>query len=206
MAPKTAQTSVLDPTELLLGKLYAQALLDSLPEDQDALEIADELEALAGVLEQVREAKDLLAGTMMNAEQRTAVVRRIFAGRVSEKLEAFLMVLDRHGRMGILRTAARSFRKLLNLREGKIDVTLTTVVELDESQKAAVRDELSSMLGGQAVLRTRLDEDLLGGAVLRIGDRVYDASIRSQLARMRERLAAGRGSVRHDADNNQDNG
>ena len=192
--PKAA--TVLDPTQILLGELYAKALLDAAPSNEEAHELASELEALVGILDQIPGAQALIEGGIMNTGQRTALVQKIFSGRVSQKIEAFLSVLDRHRRMQILRSSVSQFRKMLNDRQGKIEVVFTTAVELDDQQRQLVSQEIQKSINATPILTTRVNRELIGGAVLRIGDRVYDASILAQLAKMKELLGRKRSKVK----------
>ena len=188
--------TVLDPMQILLGDLYAKALLGAAPANDEAENLAVELEAIINILDQVPGAQALVEGGIMNTEQRSALVQKIFGGRVSAKIEAFLAVLDKHGRMQILRPAVRQFRKMLSSRQGKIEIIFTTAVELDEQQKQLVSDEIQKSINAQPILTTRVDEGLIGGAVLRIGDRVYDASILAQLAKMKQLLGKKRSGLK----------
>jgi F-type H+-transporting ATPase subunit delta len=195
-APQTRPHTVMDPTQMSVGEMYAQSLLDTLPDDAQAQEVAQELEALAGVLNSIPEAANLLSGWAMSTEDRSTLIQRLFAGRVSEKMEAFLTVLNRRNRMVIFPAVVRGFRRLLDRREGKIEVTLTTAVPLDDEQKTRIGQELDVALAGKAVVKLRVDENLLGGAVLRIGDHVYNASLRSELMKFKETIAARRMDVK----------
>ena len=188
--------TVMDPTDLSLGELYAQALLESVPDDVQAEQVAQELGELLGVIESAPGAQNLLAGWAISAEKRTSLIGRLFAGRVSPQVESLLGVMNRRNRMHVLPAVVRAFRKLLDRREGKIEVTLTTAAALEPAQQEAIEQELSASLKQKAVVRVRVDEGLLGGAVLRIGDRVYDASIRARLRKIREMMAARRGELK----------
>jgi F-type H+-transporting ATPase subunit delta len=186
----------MDPAELSMGELYAQSLLDTLDDNGQAEEVAAELDALTVLLNSIPDSSSLLAGWSIPADQRISLVQRLFAGRVSEKVEAFLTVLNRHGRMLVLSAAVRGFRKLLDRREGKIDVRLTTATPLDDSQLSKIRQELETSLAGKAQVQLGVDENLLGGAVVRIGDRVYDASLRAELLKFKDIIAARRMNVK----------
>jgi F-type H+-transporting ATPase subunit delta len=98
--------------------------------------------------------------------------------------------------MLIFPAVVRGFRKLLDRREGKIEVMLTTAVPLDDEQQARIGRELDVTLAGKAVVRLRVDENILGGAVLRIGDRVYNASLHAELMKFKETIAARRMDVK----------
>ena len=71
---------------------------------------------------------------------------------MSEKVESFLAVLNRRGRMLIFPAAVRAFRKLLDTREGKIEVEVTTALPLDESQRAAIEVQLAGATAGKPIV------------------------------------------------------
>lgn len=179
-----------------VGELYAQALLENTPDDTEAQQLVEELDALLAVVESVPEARHLLVGWGMSSDEREAMVDRIFSGRVSPKVESLIGVMNRRNRLSSLKAVILSMRKLLIKRQGKIEITLTTALPLDESQMQAVQQELVDALDQKAILRVAVDSDLLGGAMLRIGDRIYDGSIRAQLAKVRERLVAMRSKAK----------
>ena len=182
--------TVLDPTVLRLGDLYAQALLESLPLEQ-ADAVAGELDALDGLMDTVPGARDLLLGFLGRSEDRTRRLERVFKGRVSERVEALLGVLERHGRLAVLPSVIRSFRRRLNEKLGRVAMTLTTALPLDAAELALIRASLAASLGVEPMLQTRVDETLIGGAVLRVGDQVFDSSVKNQLDQLRRKIVAG---------------
>lgn len=186
--------SVLDVSTLTLAGLYAQAALDGM-DDSAALEFVQELEALVGILDSRPEVQTLLTAATINKRERIQIVERVFTGRVSPRLEAFLAVLARHERLGLLRNIARQGRKLLNARQGKIEVTVTTAVELDQQQRQELEQALSAALKAPVLLDLRVDETILGGLTLRLGDKLLDASIAAQLRQLARNLAARKASA-----------
>jgi len=181
--------TVLDPTVLRLGDLYAQALLESLPAGQ-ADAVADELDALSEVMDTVPGARDLLLGFLGRSEDRTRRLERVFQGRVSGAVEALLGVLERHGRLTVLPSVIRGFRRRLNEKAGRVAMTLTTALPLDDAELAAIRASLVASLGVEPMLQTRVDDTLIGGAVLRVGDRVFDSSVKNQLDQLRQQIVS----------------
>lgn len=184
---------VLDPRTAALADVYAEALLDALDAKTDPWRIADELDALVGLLDDVDGAENLLTASLLSTAERTDMVRRVFDGRTSEPVAALLGVMARHDRLGRLRATAQRFRHLLNVREGREEVTVVTAVGLDENARRHVADALRETLGRPCALTWRTNPDLIGGIVFRIGERVFDGSVAGQLERVRRRLARGIG-------------
>lgn len=180
--------SVMDAGVRTLAEVYAAAALDNLPQDEQAEEAAGELEGLSHLTGEADPLHVLLIGVPMAASARMDLVRRIFHGRVGPVVEALLAVLCHRDRLVLLGPIASRFRALLDRRQGKIEVLLTTAVELDEGERQAIRQGLSEMLHGSPVLQTRVDPDVVGGAVVTVGGNVYDGTIATRLARLRQAL------------------
>lgn len=199
MTQPSASSLATDPTAMSLAGVYAEALLGLFPDNAAAEDVADELEALADMLSRTPGAAELLSTAVLGREDRQALVQRVFGSRVSPMVGNFLGVLARRDRLGLLRAAAVQFRNLLNRREGKVEVVVTSAAPLDEGQKEAISRQLRELLGQEPLLTCQVDAGLIGGMQLRVGDRVYDASVAAYLRDLKKDLltkgAAGRCSV-----------
>jgi F-type H+-transporting ATPase subunit delta len=172
-----------------LANTYAQALLDNAPDPAQAEELAEELDAIVQMLDE-REAFDtLLTRAMLSKEQREGLVERVFAGRVSELTEAFITVLARRDRLDVFRPATIRFRNLLNIRNGLLEVHATTATPLDPQRHAEISKMISEQLGSEVILVDHVDPEMLGGVVIRVGDRVFNASLSASIEKLSNRLA-----------------
>ena len=189
MAPPTpAPAAALDAAQAA-GDVYAQALLDLAGDDAAAEAVAAELAALVRLLDEIDGFEQLLTGDVLRRRDLTALVHRVFAGRCSRTVLSFLAVLARRGRMGLLRPAVTRFRAMLDARQGKVEVVATTAAPLDAARQEQVRRTLRRALGTEPSLRFAVDQRLLGGLSLRVGNRLYDASASAGLDRLARRLA-----------------
>jgi len=180
--------TVMDPTSVSIASVYADALLGQLPSDPEAEEVTEELDAMVELLDSIDGFEGLLTAALITGPDRCEMVQRIFHGRVSEVVEAVLVVMADAGRLGLLRTLRRVFRSKLNARQGKLEVTVISAVKLTDLQRDEVRGALVESLRAEVVLTCRVDPDLLGGVVIHVGDHVYDASIRAELKSVQTRL------------------
>ena len=110
---------------------------------------------------------------------------KAFGGKVTVTTLNFLKVLSRHGRMGSIGATARSARKLLNEQRNRVEVEVRTAAALSDSQRKAISVRLAAMLGREVVLNMKVDPELLGGVVVRVGDTLYDGSLSSKLLSIR---------------------
>ena len=181
--------TVMQPRLAALAGTYAQGLLDNVPDSDRAEEIAGELDAIILLLDEIEGFEALLTRAMLTRTQRDSLVERIFSGRVSDLAEAFITVLSRRNRLSVIRPAAGQFRKLLNIRKGLLEVHATTKAPLDAERHAEITEMLSEQLGCEVILIDHVDPEMLGGIVVRVGDRVYNASLASSIDKLSNRLA-----------------
>jgi len=102
-----------------------------------------------------------------------------------------VLLLLRRGRIDLLPRVAREFARLDDLRNGVVNATATSAAPLDPDEVRALTARLQRLTGGRVELTTNVDPSLLGGVVVRLGDRLIDGSVRGRLERLRSRLASG---------------
>jgi F-type H+-transporting ATPase subunit delta len=107
------------------------------------------------------------------------------------QLGNLLALLLRRRRVESVPGIAREFRRLYNRRAGIVEATAISAAPLDEEELSALRARLEQMTNGRVELETRIDDSLLGGIQVRLGDLLIDGSVRGRLERLRNRLAAG---------------
>ena len=86
---------------------------------------------------------------------------------------------------------AAEYRRLLDTERGVVQAVATTAAPLTKDETAALEQKVAKMTGRTVDLRVEVDESLIGGLTVRVGDTLYDASVRGRLERLRERLVAG---------------
>ncbi len=182
--------TALDSDEQQVGALYAKALLGSAGDSVDS--IVSELESvIADCLNQHPRLEQALASPRISQEQKEGMLDRIFSGRIDTKLLNFLKVLCRRGRIGSLRAIQSTASVLREEQLGRMRVIVTSAHPLTPAQSTEIADALSKTYGKQVVLVEKVDASLLGGIVIRIGDRVLDGSIQGRLASLRNQVSGG---------------
>jgi F-type H+-transporting ATPase subunit delta len=131
-----------------------------------------------------------LANPAMPLDQRLDAAQRVFAN-LSQPVRNLILLLVRRGRIEQLPRVAAEFARLDDQRNGLTHATATSAVPLADDEVRAVAARLESLTGGRVELDTNVDPGILGGIIVRIGDRLIDGSVRGRLERLRGRLAAG---------------
>jgi F-type H+-transporting ATPase subunit delta len=116
---------------------------------------------------------------------------KVLGGRASESLLTFLKVVGNHGRLDCLRQIRREARKYFNDLRNRMEVSVATAQPLTDELRGRIYDTLRASLGRDVELDATVDEALIGGMIVRVGDTVYDSSLRNRLNQMRSQ-AVGR--------------
>ena len=186
MAQSSTAASGFDTGHAYLGAVYAKALLGVTEARGTTAAILAEFDALlADVLDKLPQFEATLASPRVKHEDKVQLLDRAFAGKMSAELLDFLKVVSRHGRLDCLRSMHRAAHSLHDKLRGRIEVQIRTASPLDEETLARVRAKLGGMFQREIQLQTKIDPEILGGMIIRVGDTVYDASLAAQLQEMR---------------------
>jgi F-type H+-transporting ATPase subunit delta len=125
------------------------------------------------------------------AEQKRSLLDAIVAREnVSKPVRNFVAVLIDHRRVGQFPEIAREVESELNARLGFAEAQVTSARELSDIEKRSLEGKIEAMTGRKVRAQYAMDAKLLGGAIVRLGSTIYDGSVKGQLQRMKEQLAA----------------
>lgn len=172
--------------------VYAQSLLDLAKERNAAESIGEDLKALGEGIRSDAGLKLFVIDPSISTEKRAAAFQTAFAGKVDQLLLNFLGVLNLKGRLAMLPEISDAYQTLLDEMFGKIEVDVTVAQRLSPEELSLVQQKVSTALGKSAVVHQYVDESIIGGLVLRVQDRLIDASVKYQLQAMKEQLLAAR--------------
>jgi len=179
-----------DDRDLAVGRLYAEAML-GLAEEQGASDaLFDELKELVAFLDQNPKVGHFLASQMVDEEGRARVIEDLFRGNASDLLVDSLQVINRKGRLGQIRAVAESYRIALRDLRGWVDVHVRTAVPLDDALRTRLQDAMAASTGKKPALIERIDPSLIGGLVVEVAGKKFDASVASRLQDLSEALLA----------------
>jgi F-type H+-transporting ATPase subunit delta len=172
---------------------YAHALVDVVLSAASGLKPAEAVEQLRwfnGAVQESPQLRAVLATPAISATRKRAVIKDIAnALAVAPVIRNFVLVLSDHHRVAGLPEIVAAFELALDSRLGLVRAEVKSAYELTDGQRAELMKELSAMAGSEVRVRVEVDPDLIGGVSVRLGSKVYDGSVRGQLAELRERLA-----------------
>ncbi len=173
-----------------IATIYAKPLLELATEQNVAPQIGEELEQIAEIVRQNKTFALYLADPAIGHDERNKTLHRIFDGRISPLLTKFIGVLNHRDKLRHLGVIAVAYAKLLEAQLGNIEVDVTSASTLSSEQLETVRQKVSTALGKNAIVHQHVDESILGGLIVRVEDKMIDASVRYQLQAMKEQLLA----------------
>ena len=147
-----------------------------------------ELGSLSAYLDENREFDTFLSNPTVDVDAREKSLERIFRGKVSDLLVDSLQVLNRHGRLELIRAVTQTYRLAHQRLRGRVEARVRTAVQLTRKLRARISEWVGVHTGMEAELVETVDESLIGGMVIEIGDRKFDASVAARLRGIGESL------------------
>jgi F-type H+-transporting ATPase subunit delta len=168
---------------------YARALFDVVRKRGDLAKADAELTALADLIRDHAELARVAANPAVPAARKRAMVEAL-AGRLGPSTEVrnLALLLAERDRLALLPAVATAFHSRVLDHQGIVRAELTTAAPIDEAQRAALEASLGGATGRTVRLTTKVDPDIIGGTVTRVGSVVYDASVARQLERLKSTL------------------
>ncbi len=181
-----SQDTVFDVDAERLARVYAEAGLDAAGGIAEQESLVEELESVADVLKQDPRLAQIIASELISKDEKIAMLDRLFGAKLSTATLNLLKVMARHKRLGLIRDAAKVARKMWYARAGRVPVQLETAHQLEGGLEQEILTAFARVLGSDPIVTQWVNPDLIAGFVLRVGDRVYDGSVRTRLEHMRQ--------------------
>jgi F-type H+-transporting ATPase subunit delta len=172
------------------ARRYAEAAFEVAMRDDTVEAWRVELDTAASIVADERVGR-MLANPALALEQRVEMAKSIFGASVSQPVLNLIGLMLRRGRIHELPRLAAEFRRLDNARQGITVATAISAAPLTKDEIRALTERLEGLTGGRVELEVQVDPSLLGGLVVRVGDRMIDGSVRGRLERLRNQLVSG---------------
>jgi F-type H+-transporting ATPase subunit delta len=170
---------------------YANALADIVLEQGAGDPARKQLEDFAAAYAESAELRNFLASPAVGRPDKHGVIEKLVARLgASRIIRNFLFVVVDNQRVHLLPEIVETFKHVLQQRQGVAEAEVVSAVELSSQQKSTLQQTLERLTGQRVQAKYTLEPGLLGGAVVRIGDTIYDGSVKNRLDLLRARLAA----------------
>jgi len=177
------------------ARRYARALHEQARAQDAVPAVDDDMETLHATLEASDDLVRFFQSPIISQERKHGVVRALFDERLHELSSGLLRLLVEKKREGLVQEIVQAYRALRDAEEGRVEAQAQVAHDLDKAGRDQLQAALEGLLGKQVRLTVEQNPDLIGGVVVRIGDTVYDRSVRRQLDALRSRLERGQTAV-----------
>jgi F-type H+-transporting ATPase subunit delta len=171
-----------------LARVYAEALFEVAKEKGKLDRIRDQLGQLVDAMERDRDLQVFFFSPYFSSAEKREGLERAISGAEPELINFCELLIDKH-RMPVIFRLRTRFDELWAEENKLLEVTLTSAVELDPEIVKRVGSEIERQTGREIELESAVDEGILGGLVLRVGNMVLDASLRNKLEKLRKEVA-----------------
>ncbi|UOQ75695.1 ATP synthase F1 subunit delta [Hymenobacter sp. 5516J-16] len=177
-------------SELRVASRYAKSLLD-LAEERGELEVVkQDMDLFSKTLNENRELRLLLRNPIVKHDKKLAILQAVFGGKVSALTEKFFSIVTQHNRESALEFIGSEFLTQYNLLRGMQAAEVTTATPLTAELREHLRQVVRQQSGlANVTLTEKVDASLIGGFVLRIGDRLIDDSVSYRLRKLRNEFS-----------------
>ncbi|HAE29657.1 MAG TPA: ATP synthase F1 subunit delta [Flavobacteriales bacterium] len=167
---------------------YAKSLI-SLSQEKDQLDaVYADMQLIAGTISESRELDLLLKSPIVKGDKKDKALNKIFASQIGELSNRFISILTKKKREEILEDIAIEFIAQYKNVKGQVVASVTTAIPLDEATKEKILKLVSSHVEGKVELVESVNPEIIGGFVVRIGDKMIDASIAKKLNDLKKEL------------------
>ena len=171
-----------------IGQVYSRALFEAAKDGGVLDEIQEQLGAWTEALGENKNLQTFFFSPRFTSAEKKDAIRRIITG-ADERFLNFLELLAERHRLPATFRIRRAFDELWREEHKMLPVEVTSAVELDEALVRSIGERIEERTGRRIELTSRVDPEIIGGLVLRVGNKVLDASVQGRLQRLRRQLA-----------------
>ncbi|MGB5554756.1 MAG: ATP synthase F1 subunit delta [Flavobacteriaceae bacterium] len=168
---------------------YAKAILDLAVENKATDALEKDMRTVLGTVSESKELRDMLASPVISGENKKKALSAIFKGSHTITEGLINMLVD-NKRVGMLNEVALKYIVLNEQLKGEGVAYVTTAVPLTPELEIKVLKQIGQLTGNKVTIENKIDESIIGGFVLRVGDLQYDASIANKLSNLKREFAS----------------
>ncbi|PRX35760.1 ATP synthase F1 subcomplex delta subunit [Orenia metallireducens] len=171
-----------------IAERYAQALFDLAMEEKALEETQTQFHGIVGAIDSNDELKQLLSHPKLSNGQKKETLTKVFEKNLSNYLMNFIKILVDKGRVDYLQAIYQQFKKLVDIQEGRLEVQVISPIELSAKYQDKLKLKLEDTTKKEVALKLKVQPELLGGLVLKIGDKIIDGSLLNHLKKLENKL------------------
>ncbi|AKL93734.1 F-type ATP synthase delta subunit [Clostridium aceticum] len=173
----------------LIAKKYAKALFEVAQEDNTLQPIREELAFIQAALEENQDFKKLLHTPLITSNEKKEIVKNVFKEKVSTEMLNFLYILVDKGRANHFEEIVKEFNMMADASKNMVEAVAVTAIPLNKERLQKLQVQLSMASGKNVKLNNEVDENVIGGVLIKMGDKVIDGTLKSRLGHLKQQLS-----------------
>ncbi len=174
------------------GSIYAKSLIDLSTEQNVLEEIRNDMVLIEQVIDENSELEAILQNPVIPLDKKSSILEGIFGKNVNAITKLYLKLVVNKGRAAILHDTTKAFVRQYNVIKGIVTAEVTSATELTAENRAEIIAVVKKETGAnEVIIKEKVNEKLIGGFILKVGDKQFDASITGSLNKLKKELAQG---------------
>lgn len=173
----------------LVVKRYATALFEQAHEDNAVAQYETEVNTIVEALKETPDFMAVLGNHKVTLEEKVTLIDNIFGDKVQGPIVGLMVLMVKKSREGYLVEVFENFLDMAKAARGIIKASVTSAVALNETQIEQIKAKLQAGTGKVIELETIIDESIIAGLIIRVGDKVIDASVQGEMKTLKKQLS-----------------
>ena len=173
----------------LVVKRYATALFDIAKSEGQMALYEEEVKTIVKVLHDESDFMAVLENHKVTMDEKISLLETVFTDKVQNPILGLLVLLVKKGRQAEILNVLEGFLDKVKKESGIVKATVTSAVKLNNEQIAAIQSKLEANTNSAIELETIIDEDIIAGLIIRVGDKVVDASVKGEMQTLKKQLS-----------------
>lgn len=173
----------------IIANRYAEALFELSEEENITKEIYNELNNVVDIVKNNKDLDNVLKSPLVAKAEKVQLIETLFNTKINNNLKNFLKILVEKGRISSLKSIELTFKGLLNDKHNIIEGTVISAIALTDEKVKELEEKLSKKYNKNVTLENKVDESILGGVLVRLGNTQIDGSVKTRLDNIKDQLS-----------------
>ena len=176
-------------SEIQVASRYAKSIIDLAVEQKVLEEVKTDIEVFVNTCRANPALQAILKNPIISLDKKASILDGLFAGKLNKMILSFFKIVIRKGRSEILYATGKEFLNQYNLIKNIVQARVTSASALSAENIKEIKDVVKEATKGEVNLTAEVDPDLIGGFILKVGDKQFDASLSSKLNKLKKEFA-----------------
>ncbi len=173
----------------IVASRYAEALFQVGEDSNSTQRLYDELKAVVDIINQNKEFANILKSPIVSKDDKKDLITNIFGSQLNKEMLNFMKILADKDRLSLLTEIRESLKVLLNEKNNILEGVAITAVPMSQDEVNELQSKLSIKYNKTVILKNEIDESVLGGVLVRLGNEEIDGTVKNRLDKMKEQLS-----------------